>query len=505
MMQLSKKYIQSSEAASHGLEVDKDSLDYPERIIQIGEGNFLRGFVDWAVHRANGRGEFKGRVVVVAPRPSGKRNIDALNDQDGLYTVWLRGLQDGITVDAHEVVTSVSRALDPYDDWEAFLECAQVRSIDIVVSNTTEAGLVYQPEPFDLSCPITSFPGKLTAYLYRRYQFFKGDTSSGMTIVPCELIEDNGDVLRTIVLRHAKAWGLPEAFRTWVSMNNRFCNTLVDRIVTGRPSNDELLRLEEQIGCTDGLVTVGEPFMLWAIEGDNAVKTKLPFSGPSVNVRVVPSVAPYRLIKVRILNGAHTSMSSIAQLAGIKTVGDAVRDELLGPFVSKIIDEEIVPVLLSDGVPESDLRVFAANTLERFQNPFIRHEVKNLSLNGLSKICVRLLPTIRDYAKVHHRAPLLMSLALSAHLILYRDAKDANGVWQIQDDKTHMDALFSVWVEKQDMPVIDVVRDLLAIQDVWGDNLNMIPGLTETVARGVEAIDGQGAKAAIQCWLSTRV
>lgn len=508
-MRLSKQYIGTTDGSRRtGLSMQSPVWDYPERILQIGEGNFLRGFVDWAIHRSNMSGSFKGRIVVVAPRPTGRHNIEKLNAQDGLYTVWLRGLRDGKVVDSAEVVTPISRGIDPYSEWEVFLRCAEQRDLDIVVSNTTEAGLAYEFESSSLDKPTTSFPSKLTKFLYRRYQYFDGDPAVGMTIVPCELVDDNADVLRDLILRHARDWDLPDDFCKWITTYNRFCNTLVDRIVTGSPDEEGKLSLEEKFGCQDELVTVGEPFMLWAIEGDDDIRQRLPIvdaTNHSFDIRIEPSVAPYRLIKVRILNGAHTAMSSIAQMAGMETVGQTLDDPQFRQFVRGIMEDEIAPVLMEKGIEKNEVSQFINSTIERFQNPFVRHELKSLSLNGISKICVRLLSTMRDYCKIEGTAPRLLTLAFAAHLIFYRNARKADGSWQVQDDVQKMTKLWSTWERHAGQCNPNVVNDLLALKDVWGTNLNELPDFSQMVMDAVNAIDKYGTKGAIQQWLTTTV
>ena len=267
---------------------------------------------------------FQGRVVVVAPRPTGHSKIENLNKQDGLYTTWLRGIYEGKNIDEVEIVSSISRAIDPYEDWSSFLKCAENKDIEICLSNTTESGIVYQPEDYVENEPVLSFPGKLTAYLYHRYVYFQGNQAAGITIVPCELIENNGNLLKSIVLKHADDWGLPEGFKVWVQKNNYFCNTLVDRIVTGYPARMEAEEVSKKLGYDDTLLTVGEPFHLWAIQGGQKLQQRWPFNEIGLNVKYVDDITPYRVLKVRILNGAHTSMAYLSYFLGFKTVLQSV-------------------------------------------------------------------------------------------------------------------------------------------------------------------------------------
>jgi len=365
----------------------------PEKVIQFGEGKFLRAFACWMIQQMNEKGIFNGRVVMVQPLPEGL--IDALNRQDGLYTVVLRGIEKGKKVERIEIISAVSRGINPYTGWPELLKAAEGKAIEFIISNTTEAGITYLPEEYIEGEPPRSFPGKLTALLHHRFQATGGSPEAGLTIVPCELIPDNGRKLREIVLRLAAEWRLPEEFAAWVKRHNRFCNTLVDRIVTGYPA-EEADYFRALLGYEDPLLTVGEPFHLWAIDGPPEVAERFPLAKAGLNVKW-GDVAPYRDMKVRLLNGPHIMMVAVAFLAGADTVQDVMGDDLLRSFIREGIKEIYPTVALADAEKKS----FVESVMERFANPYNRHYLKDIALNSVTKFKERLIPVLLDY--VRHR------------------------------------------------------------------------------------------------------
>lgn len=478
---------------------DKTSFEFPERVIQIGEGNFLRGFVDWMIHQLNKNGLFRGRIVVAAPRPTGAQNIERLNTQDGLFTVWLRGILKGNQVDHREIISSVSRGVNPYQNWEEFLQCAENPKIEIVVSNTTESGLQYTQEELQEGVPLSSFPAKLTAYLYHRYCHFHGEGAAGMTIVPCELVDNNGDKLRELVLRHAADWKLPNTFLNWLHQSNHFCNTLVDRIVTGFPQGEEGEQLLSQLSYRDELLTIGEPFHLWAIEADERLEKVWPFEKIGLHVPYVSDVSLYRTQKVRILNGAHTAMSALGLLSGLHTVGETVNHPILGVFVRNLIEEEIVPALLAGvgGANQKEIGEFASSVLDRFGNPFVRHELQSLTLNGLSKIRVRLLPTLHDFYVHTSRVPVLLAAALASQLLFYRTAVSEGDRFTIRDDAKMMEIVAGIWGAEENLGLAQTVSGLLRNHELWGEDLDAIHGLREEIVMFIQQVRSQGVLAAL--------
>ncbi len=461
--------------------------DMPERILQIGEGNFLRGFVDWLIHQLMKQNRFHGKVVIVAPRPSGAKKIQALNAQDGLYTVWLRGMEGNAIVDGKEIIQSVSRALNPYEQWDEFLQCARNPQIDIVTSNTTEAGLSYTKEVYDQSrCPNT-YPAKLTAYLYERYLAFQGNEAYGLDVIPCELVENNGYLLRELVIQCAKDWELPVSFLDWVTRHNCFYNTLVDSIVTGF-STDSMTGQSNEMGYDDQLGIIREPYYLWVIQGCERLQAKLDFPAAGLNVRYVDDVSPFRLIKVRILNGAHTALAGLSFLAQMQTVKEAVSDLVIGAFVQELIGSEIIPALVIQAVPEVEAQHFARDVFERFSNPLLRHEIVSLQLNGLSKIKVRLLPTLMDYIQLKGELPKLLTLAIAGQLLFYKNAHDLSARWVIQDNPAHVHAVQEAWKLEETEGLLAGVKGILSLVEVWGQDLRVVEGLTELIVEDIQAL-----------------
>ncbi|GMA62867.1 tagaturonate reductase [Alicyclobacillus fastidiosus] len=369
-----------------------------------------------------------------------------------------------------------------------------------MVSNTTESGIQYTPEELKLGTPVQSFPGKLAAYLYHRYYCFDGAASAGMTIVPCELIDNNGDKLREIVLHHADDWGLPHPFTEWVRSHNHFCNTLVDRIVTGFPQGEDAHDLLFALSYRDELVTVGEPFHLWAIEADERLKREWQFEKIGLNVPYVSDVTPYRMQKVRILNGAHTAMCALGLLSGLQTVGEVMNHPVLGLFVQRLMNEEIVPTLLSSipAVDKAKVVEFAGSVVDRFKNPFVHHELDSITLNGLSKIRVRLLPTLYEFYQNHERVPALLSAAIAAQLLFYRNADNPTERWTIRDDAEMVQMIADIWSEETAVGLEATISMLLGKTELWNQDLNEIDGLREGIAAFIRSARAHGTISALE-------
>ncbi|TCL70887.1 tagaturonate reductase [Hydrogenispora ethanolica] len=499
--QLNRDFLEKNLLGKELAPFTAEILDYPEKIIQFGEGNFLRGFVDWMVHQLNKQSLFQGRVVVAQPIPSGR--VAELNQQDGLYTLILRGTQDGQVVDQREIITSISRGLDPYTQWQEVLKCAENPAIEYVVSNTTEAGIAYNPADRSSDQPPVSFPGKLTAYLYHRYQHFQGDATKGMVILPCELIDRNGDNLKRVVLQLAAEWNLPLQFQEWLTKANHFLNTLVDRIVTGYPAK-EMAQLQEELGYTDQNMDTGEIFHLWVIEGDAALGERLPFTKAGLNVKWVKDMTPYRTRKVRILNGAHTSTVAVAYLAGIDLVRDAVHDQKVGQFLKQAVFEEIIPTL---DLEKSELQQFAAAVLERFDNPFIDHKWSDISLNSTSKFEARVMPSLKKYFEKQRVLPKRMTFSLAALFALYygteiRDNKlvgHRNGKeYFVQDDLPKLEFFRDVWqkYEKAELSLEQAVAGILT--RFWPQEAQELPTLASEVAFYLQDILNSGIVSSLE-------
>lgn len=461
----------------------------PVTVLQIGEGNFLRGFFDWMIHECRKQGLYQGSIAVTQPRPSGKAKIEKLARQDGLYTLVTRGLANGERVERSEIVTVFSKVFDPYGDWDAFLTQAENPDLQIVVSNTTEAGLVYRPESLVEGKPVESFPGKMTVLLYRRYLAFEGDPARGLLFLPCELLERNGDELQACVLKYSDDWGLPEDFTRWVREHNRFLNSLVDRIVTGHPGEEQARSWFADWGYTDELLNTAEPYHFWAIEAEPELDDVLPLAKAGMNVVWTDDLKPYQLRKVRILNGAHTLMTPIALVHGLEQVREVMEHPTFGPYVRETVEREIIPVL---PLPEEELKAYAATVFERFLNPFIRHRLSDIAMNSISKFKLRLLPSLLHPAEQGEPLPEGLVRAFAGLLRYYKIEADENGfigtalngeAYFVRDDAKLLGLLASVWAEAaaEGRTLAQTVETLLALSEVWDRNLAAIPGLTDAV------------------------
>lgn len=451
---------------------------YPERVIQFGEGNFMRAFVDWQLQQMNNQGLFGGSAVLI--QPVAQRLDGMFEEQDHLYTVLLNGILNGETVTSSEIITSVSRVMNPYEDFAAFLALAEDDKLEFITSNTTEAGIAYHAGDKLDDAPPSSFPAKLTLLLHKRYTLGK----KGFVIIPCELIDRNGEKLREVVLQYAADWQLGDGFLNWLDKENTFCCSLVDRIVPGYP-RAQAAELEERLGYRDQLMVTAEPFLLWVIEGPEWLKERLPLAEAGLNVVVTPDMTPYRERKVHLLNGSHTAMVPLGLLAGLQTVEDVVTDGTFSVFVSGLVDRELIPML---NLPADELKSYAAAVLERFRNPFIRHELSSIALNSISKFKTRLLPLLLRYAKERQALPPLLSLSFAALLYSYRGDKIA------RQDGADVTALFDqAWAEPATF-----VTSILKESSLWGTDLNAVPGLAARLNAHIAELEAAGARAALQ-------
>ncbi|MCC8161110.1 MAG: tagaturonate reductase [Oscillospiraceae bacterium] len=438
---------------------------HTERVLQFGEGNFLRGFVDWMFDKLNKEcgGDFD--VVVVQPLPTGR--VAELNAQDGLYTLYSRGLINGVKAEEEHTIDCITRGINPYENTDEFFACAQNPDLRYIVSNTTEAGIEYRKEECDFNS--TTFPGRLTMLLKARYDA----GLDGFLLLPCELIDKNGDCLKECVLRYAADWNYGKDFARWVNEENVFTNTLVDRIVTGYPRDtaDEMCK---KYGYTDNLIDTTEIFHLWVIEGDKKYASELPFDKAGLNVIWTDDVTPYKKRKVRILNGAHTALVSSAMLMGVETVREALDNEILSRYIKKAVFEEIIPTI---DMSESELTGFANDVLDRFRNPFINHLWSSIALNSVSKFKVRVLPSIKDYADKFGTLPRCLVFSLAALIMLYR-TENAN------DDPKVIDFMKNA-----------SVPEILSNTELWDADLTY---LLESVEEYIKSAENNGIKAAVE-------
>ena len=470
----------------------------PEKVLQFGEGNFLRAFVNYWFDVANEKAGWNGKCVLAQPIAPGLAKL--INAQEGLYTLYLRGRENGEKVDKKRVISSVSRCLNPYEkaDFDAMLEVAASDDLEYVVSNTTEAGIVYDPACQLGDAPAASFPGKLTQVLYKRWQAGK----SGLVILSCELIDNNGKELLKCVNQYIDQWELEDGFRQYVNGDCTFCSTLVDRIVPGRVKDPaEVERMERENGYHDELIDVGEIFGVWNIEGPAWLEEKLPFKRAGVNCPVAPDVTPYKKRKVRILNGAHTGFVLGAYLAGFDIVRDCMQDDTVRGFMNKMLYEEVIPTLPLD---KKDLEGFAAAVQDRFNNPFVDHELMSISLNSTSKWRARNLPSLLDYVEKAGKLPPCLAMSFAAYIAFFSSdiqALNDKGLvcrrpkgdeYVCNDDRW---VLEFYWEHRGDSPA-ELVRAVMTNQRMWGQDLTRIPGFEAAAVSGLSLIREQGAKAA---------
>jgi len=410
----------------------------PEKVIQFGEGGFLRGFADWMIQKLNDSGKYSGNVVVVQPIEKGM--CEKLSQQDCLYTHVIRGVE-GVE---KTVIDVISRCVNPYENYDEYIALAKNPDFEVIISNTTEAGISWHEGDKLTDSPAVSYPAKLTALLYARFR----EGLKGFLILPCELIEKNGSKLKEFVLKWAEEWKLEKEFSEWIEKENYFCNTLVDRIVTGYPKDEDM-----ELGYEDDMVNTSEYFHLWVIEGDKKYADILPFDKIGLNVIWTDNLERYRTRKVRILNGAHTSMVPYAMLKGFDTVRSCMEDDNMLSFVKKCVFDEIIPTL---DLPEEELLDYAENVLTRFKNPYIKHYLSSIALNSVSKFKVRVLPSILEYIKRYNKQPENLIIAFKALIDFYRT------------DMTNDDAEIVEFMKTAS------VEEILKREDYWGEDLSFL-------------------------------
>ena len=476
----------------------------PERVLQFGEGNFLRAFADYWFDMANEKAGWNGKCVLVQPIAQGL--TQRINRQEGLYTLYLRGRQNGEKVDAKRVVSSVSRCLNPYEkqDYDAMMDVAAGEALEYIVSNTTEAGIVYDPSCRLEDCPPASFPAKLTQVLLHRWRAGR----PGVVVLSCELIDNNGKELLRCVNQYIKQWGLEEGFARWVNGDCTFCSTLVDRIVPGRIRDAaEAARLEDENGYRDALIDVGEVFGVWNIEGPEWLAEKLPFRAAGLNCPVVPDVTPYKKRKVRILNGAHTGFVPGAYLAGYDIVRDCMQDDVILGFMNRMLHEEVIPTLPLD---RQDLEAFAAAVQDRFNNPFINHELMSITLNSTSKWRARNMPSLLEYAQTAGKLPPCLAMSYAAYIAFYSSDIQAlteqglvcrrpkGNEYTVSDDRWVLEFYYS----RRGVSDETLVHDVMTNEKMWGQDLTLVPGFEQAAAENLRRIRTEGARAAFAACLA---
>jgi len=462
---------------------------YTEKVIQFGEGNFLRAFIEWIIWKTNQKTDFNGSVVVVQPIEKGM--VSWLNEQDGLYHLNLQGLQNGEPVDSLDLIDVISRGLNPYEDFESYLALAEQPEIRFVISNTTEAGIAFDPACKLSDKPASSYPGKLTQLLYHRFEHFKGAADKGLIIFPCELIFENGKHLKECIREYIKLWNLGPDFSAWFENSCGVYSTLVDRIVPGYP-RDNAAQLCERAGYDDHLLDKAEIFHLWVIEAPKEVAEEFPADKAGLHVLFVPSEAPYHERKVTLLNGPHTVLSPVGYLSGLNTVKECCEDPEIGQFVHKVMYDELLPTL---NLPKEELLQFAGDVVERFRNPFVKHFVTSIMLNSFPKFKTRDLPGLKTYLERKGELPKGLVLGLAGICTYYKGGKRGEDEIVPQDDEKITGLLKNLWATGD---VRKVAEGVLADEFIWGENLNAIPGLTDLLTADLALIQAEGMRKAVK-------
>ncbi len=475
-------------------QLNKKIHSKPERkikIMQFGEGNFLRAFVEWILQDLNDKGAISADVVVVQPMPLGR--VKDIAAQDGLYTLRLEGIDKGERVKKSEIIDVIGDCVNPFTDYEKFLRYGESEDLQIIISNTTEAGIALDTTDTDFTVCPKSFPGKLLALLKRRYEKFGGAADKGLAIVPCELIDNNGDELYRVLTELAKVNNMDEKFIEWMQTANHFTSTLVDRIVPGYPKA-EIPAIQEETGYIDNNVVKGEIFHLWVLKKEPFVQKVLPADSTGLNVIFADDIKPYKQRKVKILNGSHTALVPVAYLCGIDTVGESMADPTIGKYVRDFIFDEVNPTI---DLPQDQMTAFANSVIERYRNPFIRHELMSIALNSTTKFKTRLLPTLLDYVRIFGKLPEHLIFSFAA-IIEFHKGKRGDQDIALKDDPSYLAFWHRLWAEF-DGDYLAMAKKVLAWEEAWDMDMNTIhPEIAEKVASRLEDIDKNGMRDAVE-------
>lgn len=503
---LTKQLVLTNRKRNDLIVPTKRVFDLPEVVLQFGSGGFLRAFADVFIDTANRHGTFNGRVIVVQST-EGRRG-DILNEQDGLYTVCVQGLRGGKPVETYTIVSSISRTLSANEAWQDVLACARNPHLTIIVSNTTEVGIVFDEGDAMRLNPPRSFPGKLTAFLYERYKAFAGATDKGFIIIPCELIENNAAVLKRYIIQLAERWNLEADFIRWIDAANRFCSSLVDRIVPGTPAQAELERFWKKLGYEDRLLTTAEVYSLWAIQGDESLKKRLSFAEVNPKVLITKDITSYRERKIRILNGTHTITVPAAFLLGCNTVLENMNHPQVSHFVERVMRDEIAPSL---NVEPASVVAFIDEVLERFKNPFLKHHLISITLQSTSKMRLRVVPSIEKFYEKEKRVPRHLCFGFAGYLLFMKGVEKRNEKihgrrgrerYPINDDWA--ESFYERWkgVDANDKrALLNFVKMICQDETLWGTNLDALPGFSNTVAKYLTLGVGEGIEKAFQTHL----
>lgn len=458
----------------------------PVKIVQFGGGNFMRGFTDYVIDKLNKEAGFNAGIVNVQPTAGG--SVHKLEEQDNLYTLFTRGIKKGEIIDEKQVISAIQKSINPYTNYGEFLALAKEEELEFIFSNTTETGIAYDESENNYLGPHKNFPAKLTVLLYERFKHFNGAGDKGVRIIPCELIEDNAFALKDIILKYSELWNLDPDFVQWINQNNYFHNTLVDRIVPGYPK-DDAESYENQLDYEDQMMVVSETFLLWVIQDAGNMRTRIPFDQINEQILVVDDIQPYRLRKVRILNGGHTLMLAPAVLSGKETVRESIEDAFIGEFLKETIFHEVNPTL---GLDESELKDFADEVFDRFRNPFIKHYQASIALYFVSKFKVRILPSLLGYVEINKKLPLNLVFSL-ASLIRFYQGNFGEKSLPVNDEEAIVAKFKEIWTNGD----YDKVAELsLGEATFWDTDLTQVNGLKEAVAKALWEIDHNGVEKA---------
>ncbi|UZT97134.1 tagaturonate reductase [Chryseobacterium fluminis] len=458
----------------------------PVKIVQFGGGNFMRGFTDYVIDKLNKEAGFNAGIVNVQPTAGG--SVHKLEEQDNLYTLFTRGIKKGEIIDEKQVISAIQKSINPYTNYGEFLALAKEEELEFIFSNTTETGIAYDESENNYLGPHKNFPAKLTVLLYERFKHFNGAGDKGVRIIPCELIEDNAFALKDIILKYSELWNLDPDFVQWINQNNYFHNTLVDRIVPGYPK-DDAESYENQLDYEDQMMVVSETFLLWVIQDAGNLRTRIPFDQINEQILVVNDIQPYRLRKVRILNGGHTLMLAPAVLSGKETVKESIEDAFIGKFLKKTIFNEVNPTL---GLDESELKDFADEVFDRFRNPFIKHYQASIALYFVSKFKVRILPSLLGYVEINKKLPLNLVFSLASLIRFYQGSFGEKSL-PVNDEEAIVDRFKEIWKNAD----YEKVAELSLGETIfWNLDLTQINGLKEAVAKALWEIDHNGVEKA---------
>lgn len=465
-------------------------VQYPVRVMQFGGGNFLRAFCDWMFDVLNKTTNFNGSVVVVKPTKRG--DYTELRTQEGLFHVALDGVRNGTLVSEVTLVESVSKVIQPYTEWNDYLALAEAPEMRFIVSNTTEAGIKFSNTDKQTDCPPHEFPAKLTLWLHHRFTHFNGAADKGCILLPCELIENNGVELQRTILEYIKFWNLGQDFAAWIVNHNYFCSTLVDRIVSGFPEARKL-EIATQIGFNDDLLVAGEDYHSWVIKGPKLVQNELPFAKTDLNVQFVDDLSDYREMKVRVLNGAHTSLVPVGYLSGLRTVKESMDDALVSNHVLQVLSSEIKPTLTN--FSESEVDAFINAVIDRFKNPTLKHFLLAISLNSTSKFQARLLPAFREYTALNGTFPKRIAFSLACMIRFYKGSFN-NETIDVNDDAQALEFFKTEWNKVDDggQTLEALVQHTLANKTIVGDDLSNYNGLVAFVTEKIQEIENKGVK-----------